>query len=119
MAETEETRLLKLESDMQLVKNDLGSLNRTIFGIDGEGGLLRKFDAFMTRWSTREEDKKRYDDRASLKLNITLTVLLVLATLLGVFIAYLEYHRKPHDSFLIDQSKSSIYDARQEYSTVK
>lgn len=119
MAENDESRILKLESDMQLVKNDLGSLTRTIFGIDGEGGLLRKFDNFMTKWTTREEDKKKYDNRASLKLNVTLSVLLLLATLLGVFIAYLEYHRKSHDSFLIDQSKSSIYDARQEYSTVK
>jgi hypothetical protein len=78
-------RVQNLEKDMRLVLADVGSLKRTIHGKDGEGGLLARFNRFITAWETRESDKGIYDDRQSRKINM----LIALATLIFLGISTL------------------------------
>jgi len=63
MNEADELRFAGLEKDMETLRSDIAGINRTLHGIDGIGGLIRKIDGFFTAWATREEDKKIYDSR--------------------------------------------------------
>jgi hypothetical protein len=125
MSEINETRISKLENDMQTIKTELGSLTQTIFGIHGEGGFLRKFDSFMTRWATREEDKKEYDDRMEAhqqtimnqvkeireRRMFWLTVISVVCGFLLAIVAVMTYEKEFKHSSLF--SDSGVYSAQE------
>ena len=127
MLEPLESRVQKLESAMESVNKSIEGFQYTLHGINGEGGLIRRFDKFVISWFAREEEKKTYDDRMEKQQKslvelvkekrssrtFLITIVAVVCTVIGTVIAVLTYENVTRHSLLIDPTQSETYAAQQ------
>lgn len=98
-------RIGRLEGRME-------NMERTLHGEFGQGGLIRKVDEFLTKWSQREDDKMKYDDRQERKQDVLLIIMSLALALGTLIVGILGYEHVTHHS-LLQSGDASNYTASQ------
>jgi hypothetical protein len=101
---TEESRILTLENKMDDVMRILKGNGRPGL-IDQVNDHVRQFTNFFAVYTSREEDKKIYDDRQSRKM----TILIALGMLIIALLSFFGFDHFNNKAFLAPHS--SLYNA--------
>jgi len=123
-----ETPVVRLERRMD-------NMERTLLGELGEGGLIRRFDHFITWFKTRDEEKKVYEARIESQqmqvLNevkemrerkvLWMAVITVICTIVLTILGVITYENTSHHTLLEHiMSQSQLERAAQQFdATVK
>lgn len=121
-----EARVTRLESDVE-------NMEQTLSGKFGQGGLIRRFDHFITWSKARDEEKKVYEARIESQQMQVLTevkemrerkilwmaVITVVCTVILTIIGVITYENTSHHTLLEHiMSQSQVEQAAQQFDAI-